>query len=125
MNVTRSVLIVEDEKISCMLLEHLLSQLGCDICGTASTGEEAIQQAETSRPDLIIMDVGLRGDMNGIEAAHAICRRKQVPILFLTAYTYEEISRNRVLPETFGFLSKPVMAAELEQKLDEIFGGIA
>jgi CheY-like chemotaxis protein len=121
MHVMRSILVVEDEKISSMLLEHLLSQLGFDICGTAATGAEAIQKAESSQPDLIVMDVGLKGNMNGIEAAHAICQRQQMPILFLTAYTYEEISRNRNLPKTFGFLSKPVMMEELGQKLIELF----
>jgi len=120
MNVMRSILVVEDEKISSMLLEHLLTQLGCDVSGTASTGEEAIQKAESSQPDLIIMDVGLKGTMNGIEAAHAICQRHQIPILFLTAYTYEEISRNDNLPDIFGFLSKPVMVEELREKLNEL-----
>ena len=124
MIVKRSILVVEDEKISSMLLEHFLSQLGCDICATASTGEEAIQRAEASQPDLIIMDVGLKGDMNGIEAAHVICQRHQIPILFLTAYTYEEISKNRMLPEKFGFLSKPVMLEELERQLNELVGEI-
>lgn len=124
MNVMRSILIVEDEKISSMLLEHLLSQLGCHIAGTASTGEEAIRQAESSHPDLIIMDVGLKGDMNGIEAARTICQYQQIPVLFLTAYTYEEISKDQNLPEQFGFLSKPVMIDELELKLNEVFSKI-
>lgn len=124
MSVTRSVLVAEDEKISSMLLEHLLSELGYHIAGTVSTGEKAIQQAASLHVDLIIMDVGLKGTMNGVEAAQAICQRQQTPVLFLTAYTYEEISKNNSLPDNFGFLSKPIMMVELEKKLNEIFSRI-
>jgi CheY-like chemotaxis protein len=117
MNVTRSILVVEDEKISSMLLEHLLSMLNYRVSGTASTGEEAIRKAESLHPDLIIMDVGLKGAMSGIEAAQVIRQQQQTPILFLTAYTFEEISDRHNLPDKYGFLSKPVMIEELEPKL--------
>lgn len=120
----RSILIVEDEKISSMLLEHLVSQLGWNIVGSVSTGEEAIQYAESAQPDLIIMDVGLRGDINGIEAANAICQRKPIPVLFLSAYTYDEIIKHHELPEFFEFLSKPVMIDELKKKLNEMFSRV-
>jgi CheY-like chemotaxis protein len=116
-----TVLIVEDEKISSMLLEHLVSQLGCSIVGSVSTGAEAIRLAESAKPDLIIMDVGLKGDMDGIEAANIICQRKPVPVLFLTAYAHEEIAKHQQPPEAFDFLPKPVMIDELERKLNEIF----
>ena len=120
MTAARSILVVEDEKISSMLLEHLLSMLNYRITGTASTGEEAIRQASSSRPDLIIMDVGLKGAMNGIEAAQIIRQQQQTPILFLTAYMFEEISDNHDLPENYGFLSKPLMMEELDLKLKEL-----
>ena len=107
-----------------MLLEHLLTELSYGISGTVSTGEEAIRLAASERPDLIIMDVGLKGKMNGIEAARLICQQKQVPVLFLTAYTVEEISENQSLPEQYGFLSKPVMMEDLDKKLIELFGRI-
>jgi CheY-like chemotaxis protein len=123
-NVTRSILVVEDEKISSMLLEHLLSELNYRVVGTASTGEEAIRQAACSRPDLIIMDVGLKGAMNGIEAAQIIHQQQQIPILFLTAYMLEEISDRHDLPDRFGFLPKPVMLEELELKLKELLGQV-
>jgi CheY-like chemotaxis protein len=122
MNVMHSILVVEDEKISSMLLEHLLSMLNYHVSGTASTGEEAIRQVECSRPDLVIMDVGLKGALSGIEAAQAICQQQQIPILFLTAYTFDEISDHHNLPDQYGFLSKPVMVEELELKLKELLG---
>ena len=120
MDVTHSILVVEDEKISCMLLEHLLSMLSYRVSGTASTGEEAIWKAESLRPNLVIMDVGLKGAMTGIQAAQVIRQQQQVPILFLTAYTYEEISNRHNLTDKYGFLSKPVMIEELEPKLKEL-----
>ena len=120
----RSVLIVEDEKISSMLLEHLVSRLGWSIAGSVSSGEEAIRCAESAQPELIIMDVGLRGDIDGVEAANAICQRKPIPVLFLSAYTYEEITRHHELPEVFEFLPKPVMIDELKHTLNEMFSRV-
>lgn len=124
MNVTHSILVVEDEKISSMLLEHLLSMLSYGVSGTASTGEDAIRQVKSSRPDLIIMDVGLKGAMSGLEAAQVIRQQHEIPILFLTAYTFEEISDHHNLPDKYGFLSKPVMIEELERKLEELLGEV-
>lgn len=124
MNVTQSILVVEDEKISSMLLEHLLSKLNYRISGTACTGEEAIRQAASLCPDLIIMDVGLKGALNGIEAAQIIREHQKIPILFLTAYTFEEIADRHDLPDKFGFLPKPVMMEELELKLKELLSKV-
>ena len=113
----KSILIVEDEMVSCLFLTHCVSRMGHRVAGTASTGEDAIEQAHSLRPDLVIMDVGLKGEMNGAQAADAIYRGRRVPILFVSAYTHEEICRHTDLPEIFDYLPKPIDARQLECKL--------
>jgi len=113
----KSILIVEDELVSRLFLTHCVRRMGLRVVGTASTGEEAIEQAGGLRPDLVIMDVGLKGEMNGARAADLIYRRRQVPILFVSAYTHEEICRHTDLPEILDYLPKPVNARQLESKL--------
>ena len=113
----KAILIVEDEMVSCLFLTHCVRRMGLRVAGTASTGEEAIKQAGGLRPDLVIMDVGLKGEMNGAQAADVIYRRRQVPILFVSAYTHEEICRYTDLPEIFDYLPKPINAGQLESKL--------
>ena len=70
------VLVVEDEVISSMLLEHQLAELGCEIAGSAATGAEALELARSAPPDFATMDVGLAGPMDGIEAADQIQKRR-------------------------------------------------
>ena len=107
--------------VSCLFLSHCVNRMGHKVAGTASTGEHAIEQALALRPDLVIMDVGLKGEMNGVQAAYAIYRRRRIPILFVSAYTREEICRNTNLPEIFDYLPKPIVAEQLESKLIVMF----
>jgi CheY-like chemotaxis protein len=117
----RSILIVEDEMVSCLFLSHCVKRMGHGVAGIASTGEDAIEQAMALAPDLVIMDVGLKGDMNGAQAADFIYRRRRIPILFVSAYTQEEICRYNELPEIFDYLPKPIDAGQLERKLTDMF----
>jgi CheY-like chemotaxis protein len=116
-NSGKSILIVEDEMVSCLFLTHCVKRMGHRVTGTASTGADAIEQALALRPDLVIMDVGLKGGMNGAQAADVIYRRRKIPILFVSAYTHEEICRHTDLPEIFDYLPKPIVAEQLELKL--------
>ena len=118
----RTVLIVEDEKISSLFLENVLTESGYRVTATASTGEEAVRAAAAEPPDVVIMDVGLRGEMDGAEAAGIISRHHGTPVLFVTAYTRSELERNNDLPATFDLLAKPIVEQELIQKLKLLFG---
>lgn len=117
----KSILIVEDEMVSCLFLTNCVNKMGHKVAGTASTGEHAIEQALALGPDLVIMDVGLKGEMNGVQAADVICRRRWIPILFVSAYTRDEICRNDNLPDLFDYLPKPISAEQLEVKLAAMF----
>lgn len=114
----KSILVVEDEMVSSLFLIHCVKRMGHRVVGTASTGEDAIGQALALGPDLVIMDVGLKGDMNGAQAADLIYRRQHIPILFVSAYTHEEICRQADLPEIFDYLPKPIVAEQLALKLE-------
>ncbi|MGD0783442.1 MAG: response regulator [Candidatus Aminicenantales bacterium] len=80
------VLVVEDEAIIAMDLSATLRRQGCVVIGPAATGEDSIARAGAERPDLVLMDIRLRGPMNGLEAARVIKARWGIPVVFLTAY---------------------------------------
>jgi DNA-binding NarL/FixJ family response regulator len=81
----KRVLVVEDEAIIAKDLERILRTYGYDVVGLASSGEESIRQAEVSRPDVVLMDIRLKGEMTGIEAANQICDTLHIPVIYLTA----------------------------------------
>ncbi len=108
-----SVLIVEDEGFVAQSLERRLVKAGYRIAGVSARGEEALVLAETKRPDLVLMDIHLAGQMDGIAAAEQIRRRFQIPVVFLSAHAEPEmIERARALLP-YGYLVKPFKAREL------------
>jgi CheY-like chemotaxis protein len=88
------IFLVEDESIISAVIRDNLERMGHTVCGTASTGEEAVKQVEETRPDLVIMDIMLKGDMDGIEAARRIHEHFDIPVIYLTAYD-EKDTRER------------------------------
>lgn len=104
---TAKILIVEDEAIVAMEIQDLLETNGYAVAGIAVTGEDAVRKAINARPDLVLMDVTLRGGMTGIEAAERILDARIIPVLFLTAAA----DQAGILPlqdrTACGFVSKP------------------
>ncbi|MCP4631777.1 MAG: response regulator, partial [candidate division Zixibacteria bacterium] len=84
------ILIVEDEAIIAMEMENQLQELGYEVTSIVDTGEKAIQKAEEDRPNLILMDIRIKGEMDGIDAAEVIRNRFGIPVIFSTAYLDEE-----------------------------------
>ena len=107
------ILIVEDEKIIAHGLREILVNLGYTVVAAVSSGEEAIQKATDLRPDLVLMDIVLKGSMDGIEVAQQIRNDLDIPSIFLTAYSEDEIVRRAKITEPFGFILKPFQAREL------------
>jgi PAS domain S-box-containing protein len=103
----KSILIVEDEKISAIDLKDTLISLGYLVTGTASSGERAIEMAEENIPDLILMDIRLAGKISGIEAAEQILKRHAIPIIYLTAYADPELVEQAKRTRPYGYLIKP------------------
>jgi PAS domain S-box-containing protein len=101
------VLIVEDESIVAEDIQRSLQSLGYAVSGVASSGYEGIRKAEENGPDLVLMDVVLRGEMDGIEAANQISSRLNIPIVYLTAYADEKTLERAKITEPFGYIIKP------------------
>ena len=107
------LLIVEDEGIVALNIQNRLQGLGYSVVATVSSGEEAIQVAGETRPDLILMDIKLDGKVDGIEAAAEIHRLFHLPVVYLTAYTNDETLNRAKLTEPYGYILKPFEARDL------------
>ena len=110
---TKEVLIVEDEFIIALDLKLELENLGYIVTDTVATGQDAIDTAAEKRPDVVIMDINLKGDMNGIEAAGKISELT-IPIIYLTANTDDSTFNKANVKGSYGFLDKPFNLAKLD-----------
>lgn len=107
------ILVVEDEAIVAFDIQTQLAQLGYEVLATLSTGEEAIAHVQEAAPDLILLDIMLAGELNGIETAAQIRGRFDIPVIFLTAYADERTLQAAKLTEPYGYLLKPFDEREL------------
>ncbi len=108
------VLVVEDEAIVSMDLRYKLESLGYRVPAEIRSGEEAVAAASRLRPDMVLMDIGLSGDMDGIDAAAQIRGQCEVPVVYLTAYADEATLERAKLTEPYGYLLKPVDSRALQ-----------
>jgi len=115
------ILIVEDEGVVAVKLKNTLAQLGYEVLEAVPTGEEAIQQAEQTNPDLVLIDIYLAGELNGIEAAAQIRSRFNIPVVYLTAYSSDEVVEQAKVTKPYGFLTKPVNEKELKAIIEMSF----
>jgi DNA-binding LytR/AlgR family response regulator len=113
-----NVLVVEDESIVSKDIQHSLKKLGYNVVGAASTGEKAIELALAARPDVILMDIMLKGDMNGIEAADEIRKTCSIPVIFLTAYADESTLSKAKITEPYGYILKPFKEIDLHTTIE-------
>jgi len=109
----RNILVVEDENIVAMDLRASLLGLGYDVTDTVGTGSEAIGSAQRRPPDLVLMDINLRGEMDGITAADVLRTRMALPVVYLTAFSDDSTLRRARVTEPFGYLLKPFDEREL------------
>lgn len=112
------ILIVEDERILALGLKKKLEKLGFKVTNTASTGNEAIVSVKEDKPDLILMDIVLKGEMDGIDAAKLIINLHNIPIIYLTAYADDKTISRAVETYPYGYLMKPYKERELKANID-------
>jgi PAS domain S-box-containing protein len=112
------VLIVEDERIVALALERALRRMRYSVTGITNSGEEAIRKAEQTHPDLVLMDIRLRGEMDGIEAAAEIQGRYDIPVVYLTAYADERTVQRAKVTAAFGYVLKPFEERELRVAIE-------
>ena len=112
------VLIVEDEIIVARGLEARLHELGYEVSACVSSGEEAIRKAIETEPDLVLMDIHLQTEMDGIEAAEEIHRHIDLPVIYLTAHTDDVTLERAKITAPFGYILKPVEVRELHSTIE-------
>lgn len=107
------ILVVEDEVIVARDIQQQLQDLGYDLVGHATRGEQAITLTGELLPDLVLMDIRLAGNMDGIAAAQAIRLQHSLPIVFLTAFAEDDVLARAKLADPYGYILKPFSAREL------------
>ena len=108
-----NILIVEDDCIIANDTKQMLMSLGYNVIGIESTGKGAIKKVEEIIPDLILMDIKLKGELDGIQAAEQIVKQLDVPVIYLTALSNEKTIERAKITEPFGYLFKPFVQREL------------
>lgn len=111
------ILVVEDEGISAKLIESTLRALNYDVPAVVATGEEAIGKAGEIRPDLVLMDIVLKGKIDGIQAAEQIHHQLGIPVVYLTAHSDDATLERAKIAEPFGYLVKPFQSRELQSTI--------
>jgi PAS domain S-box-containing protein len=112
------ILIVEDEAIIARDIEKNLTGLGYKVVSIVDAGEDAIREAEEKRPDLVLMDIRIRGDIDGVEAAEQVRTRFDIPVVYVTAYADEATLERAKITEPFGYLLKPFEKRELRSAIE-------
>ena len=112
------ILVVEDEMIIAAKISMQLTSLGYEVTGILPRGEQAIQQVKENKPDIILLDINLRGQLDGIQTALQIQQFAQIPIIYLTANS-DEVTFNRAKPtKPYAFISKPFKQLDLQRAIE-------
>lgn len=112
------ILIVEDEMIIAEDMADALVNLGYEITGIVGAGNQAIEQAATTHPDIVLMDINLQGEIDGVDAAERIRINQQIPVVFLTAYADQQTIERAKATEPFAYLLKPFQDRELKTTIE-------
>jgi len=116
-----NILIVEDEKIIAEDLRLTLSALGHKIIGVATTGESAIKIAGAFRPDFVLMDIMLDGEVDGVQAAEQLKVDYNIPVIYVTAYSDEKTRKKAEMTEPLGYINKPFEERELLDIIEKAY----
>jgi CheY-like chemotaxis protein len=111
------ILIVEDESITAMDITDTLKSWGWDVVGTAATGVDAIEQALSFRPDVVLMDIQLKGIMDGISTAQRIQTRLDIPVIYMTAHSDDDTVKRAHYSGAYGYIVKPIKPEELREAI--------
>ena len=120
----KRILIVEDQGITAMDEDQIMRDLGYEVIAISMTGEDAVVLAGEQRPDAVLMDIKLAGQMDGREAGMKIRELYQIPVVFVTAYGSKEDSKSlkNNPPDGTGYIAKPFTVEELKSELERLIG---
>jgi CheY-like chemotaxis protein len=121
MNRPKKIFVVEDDPNVSIVLTTRLESLGYKICGTAESGAEAINGVRKFHPDLITMDILLKGEMNGIETAQKISVNSDIPIIYMTCLADQDIFERAIHTNPYGYIVKPYDTNDLRSAIEIAF----
>jgi DNA-binding LytR/AlgR family response regulator len=113
-----NILVVEDENIVAKDIQQTLEKLGYGVVGICAEGEKAIELAEKEKPDLIFMDIMLKGKMNGIKAAEQIIAKYEIPVIYLTAYADKDTLAKAKVTQPHGYILKPFKEVDIRTAVE-------
>lgn len=113
-----TILVVEDESIVAMDMERRLKGLGYDVLGRVLTGADAVVKAKELLPDVVLMDIHLKGEMDGIEAASRIHREHEIPVIYITAYSDDATLERAKKTQPYGYILKPFQEREIHSVIE-------
>ncbi len=119
----KRILIVEDEIVTAMDEQQCLESLGYEVIGIVASGEEAIKHSETEKPDLVLMDITLKGEMDGVEAAWKIRDDFGIPVIFVTAHGDKKVYESALQGHLTGYIIKPFDAKILADNIEAALAG--
>jgi len=114
----KKILIVEDEQLIAHSIERSLFKAGYSVPGMAASAEEAFEQIEQTRPDLVLMDIHIQGPSDGVETARVIREKYHLPVIYLTAHADVDTLERAKITEPRGYLVKPVNHANLPSSIE-------
>lgn len=117
------VLIVEDEVIIALDLVHQLKAIGCDVISIVTSGEEAFRVVKASIPDLVIMDIKIKGRYDGLAVAQELAHHYRIPIIFISAYSDEKTKSEVKISKPYVYIHKPFTREALEDAIETLSGG--
>ncbi len=115
------ILCVEDDYIASFMMHEQIERMGHFIIDKVDSGEDALKLCQWMKPDVILMDITLNGEMDGIEASQEIQEEVDVPIIFITGITDPEVHRRAKAINPHGFFVKPIDIKELQNSIEQIF----
>jgi len=118
----KKILIVEDDDILAKVITWRLSNLGYEVCGRAATGTKALELIVTERPDLVMMDINIQGDIDGVETTSMIRKTFRVPVVYLTSHSDGPTLERAKATKPDGFVLKPFGDNELRVAIEIALG---
>jgi CheY-like chemotaxis protein len=112
------ILVVEDEVVIALRLEQMLTKVGYHVIGVSYSGEDALEKIRNLRPEIILMDIILPGKLDGIAVAEIVKSELNIPVIFLTAFSGDNILERSKKAEPFGYISKPFQDHEIKATIE-------
>jgi len=117
-NQAYKIMVVDDEAVIALRLQQMLTKMGYDVVDVSYSGEDALENARSLRPDLILMDIMIPENLNGITVAEIVKSELDIPVIFLTAFSEEKIINRAKQAEPYGYILKPFQDRELKAAIE-------